>query len=87
MMGDNRHRSEDSRYWGYVPEDHIVGKPVLIWFSIEGINDGIRNWKIRTDRLMTTVGGTGKPISFFPYVAAIIIVWQLIVFYRKRKKA
>ena len=33
MMGDNRHRSYDSRYWGYVPEDHIVGKPVLVWFS------------------------------------------------------
>jgi signal peptidase I len=54
MMGDNRHRSEDSRYWGFVPEDHIVGKPVLIWFSIEGINDGIRNWSIRWDRVMTT---------------------------------
>ena len=86
MMGDNRHRSEDSRYWGYVPEDHVVGKPVLVWFSIEGINDGIKNWSIRWDRLMTTVGGTGKPISFFPYVASILLGWQILVFIRKRKK-
>ena len=86
MMGDNRHRSEDSRYWGYVPEDHVVGKPVLVWFSIEGINDGIKNWSIRWDRLMTTIGGTGKPISFFPYVAAILLGWQILVFIRKRKK-
>lgn len=85
MMGDNRHRSEDSRYWGFVPENHIVGKPVLIWFSIEGINDGIRNWRIRWDRVMTTVKGEGKPISFFPYFLASVIIWQLIVFIRKRK--
>ena len=85
MMGDNRHKSEDSRFWGFVPDDHIVGKPVLIWFSIKGINDGIKNWKIRWSRLMTTVKGEGKPISFFPYFILSIILWQIIVFVNKKK--
>jgi len=38
MMGDNRHNSADSRYWGFVPEDHIVGKPVFVWMSIKEDN-------------------------------------------------
>ena len=34
MMGDNRHKSADSRYWGFVPEDHVVGRPVFVWLSL-----------------------------------------------------
>lgn len=85
MMGDNRHKSEDSRFWGFVPADHIVGKPVFIWFSIEGINDGIKNWRIRWSRLFTTVGLEGKPRSYFPHFIVIVALWQLFSWYRKRK--
>jgi signal peptidase I len=49
VMGDNHHNSADSRYWGFVPEDHLLGKAVAVWFSIEpdsSIIDGLRKERI-----------------------------------------
>ena len=54
MMGDNRHQSADSRYWGFVPEDHIVGKPVFTWFSKEDKNYQ-ETGEIRWGRMFKTV--------------------------------
>jgi signal peptidase I len=48
MMGDNRHGSSDSRFWGFVPEDHIVGRPVFVWLSVDKEAAGLK--KIRFNR-------------------------------------
>ncbi|MBR0048760.1 MAG: signal peptidase I [Prevotella sp.] len=53
MMGDNRHNSADSRYWGFVPEDHIVGKPIFIWWSSDPDRSGLSG--IRWNRLFRFV--------------------------------
>ena len=53
MMGDNRHNSLDSRYWGFVPEDHIVGKPLLIWWSSDPDKGGLKG--VRWNRLFRLV--------------------------------
>jgi len=49
MMGDNRHNSADSRYWGFVPEDHIVGQPLFVWLSLNKDKDIFDGW-IRFNR-------------------------------------
>ena len=54
MMGDNRHNSADSRCWGFVPEDHIVGKPLFIWLSLDK-DRGLFDGKIRWERLFRCV--------------------------------
>jgi signal peptidase I len=53
MMGDNRHNSDDSRYWGFVPEDHIVGKALFIWMSMD--DEASFLGKIRWSRLFNII--------------------------------
>jgi signal peptidase I len=85
MMGDNRHNSLDSRYWGYVPEDHIVGKPVFIWMSFDKFASGFS--KIRTNRVFTTVNGAGNRFSYFwPFVIVVVVISSLNNVRKKRKK-
>lgn len=85
MMGDNRHNSEDSRYWGFVPENHIVGKPIFIWLSIDPNGKGLN--KIRWNRVFTTVSGEGQPQSYFKlFLLGLVIFFVGEYFWKKRKE-
>ncbi len=85
MMGDNRQNSLDARYWGYVPFDHVVGKPVFIWLSWETNGKGAS--KIRWDRMFTTVSGTGERVSYLYYFLGFLALWFGYSAYKKRKNA
>ncbi|WP_264521669.1 signal peptidase I [Flavobacterium sp. N1994] len=85
MMGDNRNNSLDARYWGYVPESHIVGKPVFIWFSWDTNGKGIN--KIRWDRMFTTVNGEGQPQSYFKYFLILLGLYFVGDYFWKKRKA
>jgi signal peptidase I len=84
MMGDNRHNSEDSRYWGYVPENHIVGKPIFIWMSWDSNAKGLK--KIRWDRLFTTVSGEGQPQSYFKFFLMALVAYFIGEYFWKKRK-
>ncbi|APS39380.1 signal peptidase I [Salegentibacter sp. T436] len=85
MMGDNRHNSEDSRTWGFVPENHVVGKPVFVWMSWDANAQGFFN-KIRWDRVFTTVKGDATPTSYLPYFLIIVVILIAFNYFKKRRK-
>ncbi len=80
MMGDNRSNSEDSRFWGFVPFDHVVGKPVFIFYSSgpEGV---------RWDRVFTTVSGEGERVSYLIPFLVLLALYYGFSAYRKKKKS
>ena len=89
MMGDNRDNSLDARSWGYVPETHVVGKPVFVWMSFDPNVAGFFK-SIRWERVFTTVGGSGTPKSYlihFLVFLALYFVGQYAWKKRKAKKA
>ena len=85
LMGDNRHNSEDSRIWGYVPETHVVGKPVFVWMSLDWTK-GFTNM-VRWDRLFTTVNGDGQPTSYFVYFVVLLAGYFVVRKIMKNRKA
>jgi signal peptidase I len=82
MMGDNRHNSIDARRWGFVPFDHVVGKPVFIWMSWNSNGKGLN--KIRWERLFSTVHPDGERTSYFIHFLILIAVYYGFKKWRKR---
>lgn len=103
MMGDNRHNSADSRYWGMVPEDHIVGKPVFVWMSIKEDNKNINNRQqsgfikklktslfedpVRRARFFTFVTKDGLSRSYLIHFIVIVLGITGFVYFRNKRGA
>lgn len=88
LLGDNRHNSLDARYWGYVPFDHVLGKPVMVWFSWDANapSFGAKIKSIRWDRMFTTVHGDDEPVSYRYFVFALIAMYIIYNFFKGKKK-
>jgi signal peptidase I len=87
MMGDNRHNSQDARSWGYVPYTHVMGKPVMVWFSLDANKQGGFFQRIRWDRMFTTVGGNGPLVSYRYVVLALILLYFGWGYFKGKRKA
>lgn len=99
MMGDNRHNSADSRSWGVVPFDHVVGRPVFVWFSMKdpknnpitgksvlgSLTKNSQEGKFRWDRFMCYVGENGL-VSWKIPVALLILALVGYNYWSKRRK-
>lgn len=89
MVGDNRDASLDSRFFGYVPDDHILGKPIFVWLSLQGVFDS-GNLNIRFERMFKVVNtGDLYKTSYFPHFLVFLTIYFFYDFYilsRKNKK-
>lgn len=100
MMGDNRQNSADSRYWGVVPEDHIVGKPVFVWMSIKdpeknpvsgnvglikSLTEDSKKGKFRWERFFCFVNNDGISRSYLIHFIIIVIGITGFVFFRNKR--
>jgi signal peptidase I len=84
-MGDNRHNSEDSRFWGFVPEDHVLGKPVFVWMSYDKFQESFLK-RIRTERVFTLVNSKDEPRSYFiHFLVVAILLYGGNKLYQKKK--
>ena len=87
MMGDNRHNSGDSRAWGFVPEDHVVGKAVFVWLSIDPDEDKFPDY-IRWDRVCSFVSPEGNSRSYmWEFLIGGTILYFANKWWKKKKKA
>lgn len=99
MMGDNRQNSADSRYWGVVPDDHIVGKPVFVWMSIKdpaknpvsgsvgllkSFGEDSKTGRFRWERFFCFVSNDGLSKSYRVHFLVIVIGIAGFVYFRKK---
>ncbi|WP_259125388.1 signal peptidase I [Candidatus Karelsulcia muelleri] len=79
MLGDNKNNSLDSRYWGLIPYDHIVGKPLFIWLSIS------KNELVRWNRCFTIINSKTEKKYYIYHIMIIIIIYEINYLCKRRR--